>query len=47
MNTIKKSSFIATAPKNIPVETGHYVTKDQRATVALEVKKSHFVLGND
>ena len=42
-----KKSFAATAPKAGPVETGHFVTSDQRATVALEVKRSHFILGND
>jgi hypothetical protein len=29
------------------LQMGHYVTKDQRQTVALEVKRSHFLLGND
>jgi len=32
---------------SVPVETGHYVTKEQRSIVAQEIKKSHFIFGND
>lgn len=35
------------AGQTSPVVTGNYVTKEQRHTVAQEVKKSHFILGSD